>query len=106
MIGNKLTTSIVKKEAIMQTIDEKIEATKVELEQSENHLNLLLNRKRGAERKERTHRLIERGAVLESVLKGSEKLTTEQLQILLSEVFHLSEVTAYLQSHNTDKLHP
>ena len=87
----------------MQTIDEKIEATKTELEQSENRLNLLLNRKRDAERKERTHRLIERGAVLESVLKGSESFTTEQLQTLLLEVFNLPEVKTYLQSHNTDK---
>ena len=90
----------------MQTIDEKLEAAKTELEQSENRLNLLLNRKRDAERKERTHRLIECGAVLESVLKGSENLTSEQLQSLLLEVFSLPEVKAYLQSHNTDKLHP
>ena len=86
----------------MQTIDEKLKATKTEFEQTENRLNLLINRKRDAERKERTHRLIERGAVLESVLKG----TTEQLQTLLSELFNLPEVNAYLQSHNTDKLHP
>ena len=90
----------------MQTIDEKLEATKTELKQSENHLTLLINRKRDAERKERTHRLIEHGAVLESILEGSESLTTEQLKTLLSELFSLPEVKAYLQSHNTDKLHP
>ena len=35
--------------------------------QLQNHQKILLNRKRTEERRERTHRLIERGAILEAV---------------------------------------
>ena len=36
-------------------------------------------------RKERTHRLITRGAILESLIENSEELTDEEIKILLEE---------------------
>ena len=36
-------------------------------------------------RKERTHRLITRGAILESLIENIEELTDEEIKILLEE---------------------
>jgi len=54
-----------------QSIHEQLETTKKELQQTENRLKILENRKHDVERRERTHRLIERGAMLESLVYGS-----------------------------------
>ena len=44
---------------------------------------ILLNRKANAERKARTHRLIERGAILESVFPEITPMTGEQVKAFL-----------------------
>jgi hypothetical protein len=51
----------------MSTQKQEPESVKEKIRQLENRLKTLLNRKADAERKARTHRLIERGAILESV---------------------------------------
>ena len=42
-------------------------------------------------RKERTHRLITRGAILESFIENAEELTDEEIKILLEEVTKTKE---------------
>lgn len=42
-------------------------------------------------RKERTHRLITRGAILESLIENAEELTDEEIKILLEEVTNTKE---------------
>ena len=42
-------------------------------------------------RKERTHRLITRGAILESLIENAEKLTDEEIKILLEEATKTKE---------------
>ena len=42
-------------------------------------------------RKERTHRLITRGAILESLIENAEELTDEEIKILLEEVTKTKE---------------
>lgn len=49
-----------------------------EIRQLENHQKILLNKKANAERKARTHRLIERGAILESVFPSVIPLSNEE----------------------------
>lgn len=46
---------------------------------------ILLNRKANAERKARTHRLIERGAILESVFPEITPMTGEQVKAFLKQ---------------------
>lgn len=70
--------------ASQKTLDERIAEAKTKLEQSENHLKQLLNRQKEAERKARTHRLVERGAMLESMIDGAASLTNEEIKAILS----------------------
>lgn len=51
--------------------------------QLENRKKELLSRQREEERKKRTKRLIERGAILESLIDNAETFTNEQIQAFL-----------------------
>lgn len=46
----------------------------------------LLQKRKEAERKARTHRLIERGAILESLIDGAEGMSNEEIKALLQTV--------------------
>lgn len=70
--------------ASTRTLDERISEAKTKLAQTENHLKQLLQKQKEAERKARTRRLIERGAILESMIDGAETLTNEEIQALLA----------------------
>ena len=67
----------------MSTPEQKPEAIRGKIRQLENRQKILLNRKADAERKERTHRLIERGAILESVFPETVPLSGEQVKAFL-----------------------
>lgn len=62
------------------------EAVRKKIRQLENQQKILLNRKINAERKERTHRLIERGAILESVFPEIVPMTGEQVKAFLKRM--------------------
>ena len=64
-------------------IGEQINKTKFDIKQSENHLKMLLQKKNNLERNARTRRLIERGAILESLIDGAVNLTNEQIKTLM-----------------------
>ena len=55
------------------------------IRQLENRQRILLSRKADTERKARTHRLIERGAILESVFPEIVPMTGEQVKTFLEE---------------------
>jgi len=67
-----------------KTLDERIEETKGKISQYENQIKRLTQRQTEAERKARTRRLIERGALLESFLPEPEALTNEQVKEILA----------------------
>lgn len=54
-----------------------------EIKQLENRQKILLNKKADAERKARTHRLVERGAILESIFPEVIPMTGEQVKAFL-----------------------
>ncbi len=56
-----------------------------EIKQLENRQKILLNRKHKEERRERTHRLIEQGAILESVFPEIAAMTGEQVKAFLQQ---------------------
>ena len=66
-----------------KSLDERIVAAQDELKQRENHLKELIQKQKQADRNARTKRLIERGAILESLLNEPESLTNEQIKTLL-----------------------
>ena len=67
----------------MSTQKQEPESVKEKIRQLENRLKTLLNRKADAERKARTHRLIERGAILESVFPEIIPMSGEQVKAFL-----------------------
>ncbi|QNK40273.1 DUF3847 domain-containing protein [Caproicibacter fermentans] len=70
----------------MSTQKQEPESVKDKIRQLENRQKILLNRKADAERKARTHRLIERGAILESVFPEIIPMTGEQVKAFLNRM--------------------
>ena len=65
------------------TIAEQIANVKEDIKQSGNRLKLLNQKQKEQERKNRTKRLIERGAILESLIDGAAELDNEQIKAIL-----------------------
>ena len=66
-------------------IKDKIDDTEKRLRQLKNQEQKILKQDIVKRRKERTHRLIIRGAILESFIENAEALTDEEIKILLEE---------------------
>ena len=73
------------------------EKVKTEIRQLENRQKILLNRKTDAERKARTRRLIEHGAILESIFPAISNMTGEEVKAFLSAISRLTEVMRLLK---------
>ena len=71
----------------MKNIDEQIAKTQAQINQLTSKKKRLISEQKQAERKKRTKRLIERGAILESVISNAEDFSNEQLRALLIEIF-------------------
>ena len=69
----------------MSTQKPEPENVREKIRQLENRQRILLSRKADTERKARTHRLIERGAILESVFPEIVSMTGEQVKTFLEE---------------------
>lgn len=74
------------------------EKVKTEIRQLENRQKILLNRKTDAERKARTRRLIEHGAILESIFPATTAMTGEEIKAFLSAISCLPEVVRLLKN--------
>ena len=72
-------------------IKDKIDDTEERLRQEKNQEKKILKQDIIKRRKERTHRLITRGAILESLIENAEELTDEEIKILLEEVTKTKE---------------
>ena len=73
-----------------QTAAKKAEQEKVikEIQQLENRQKILLNKQRNEERKARTRRLIEHGAILEGVFPAVASMTGEEAKAFLVTLSH------------------
>ena len=74
------------------------EKIKTEIRQLENRQKILLNRQMDAERKARTRRLIEHGAILESIFPATAAMTGEEIKAFLSAISRLPEVVRLLKN--------
>ena len=74
------------------------EKVKTEIRQLENRQKILLNRKTDAERKARTRRLIEHGAILESIFPATTAMNGEEVKAFLSAISCLPEVVRLLKN--------
>ena len=79
----------------MNKIEEQIKQTKQELEQENRRLARLKNRKtyyENGERQKRTHRLITRGAAVESLAPSVKEMSEVEFYELAEKIFALPEV--------------
>ena len=72
-------------------IKDKIDDTEQRLRQLKNQEKKILKQDIEKRRKERTHRLITRGAILESLIENAEEITDEEIKILLEEATKTKE---------------
>ena len=72
-------------------IKDKIDDKEERLRQLKNQEKKILKQDIVKKRKERTHRLITRGAILESLIENAEELTDEEIKILLEEATKTKE---------------
>jgi len=68
-----------------KTTGERIDTLQEKIQQLENQKKLLLQQQKAQERKARTKRLIERGAILESLISGADTFTGEQMKAFLEK---------------------
>lgn len=73
----------------MNRLEEEKRKVETELRQLQNRQKILLNKKANAERKARTHRLIERGAILESVFPAVAAMSGEEVAAFLLSLSRL-----------------
>lgn len=85
----------------MPDIYEKIAKTEEEIRQLQNKKKKLLNGKKAAERKARTRRLIERGAILESLLEQPEQYDNGQIKCLLETALRTPQAQEFLRQCST-----
>ena len=82
----------------IEKLKDQQEKVKTEIRQLENRQKILLNRKTDAERKARTRRLIEHGAILESIFPAISDMTGEEVKAFLSAISRLTEVMRLLKN--------
>lgn len=73
----------------LQTDQEKVQR---EIRQLENRQKILLNKQADAERRARTRRLIEHGAILESIFPATVTMTGEEVKAFLLSLSRLPGV--------------
>lgn len=72
-----------------------------ELHQLQNRQKILLNKKANAERKARTHRLIERGAIVESVFPAVTSMTGEEVKAFMLSLSRLPGAGEAAKEHQS-----
>jgi hypothetical protein len=83
-------------EAELQQYEQSTAALEKKVRQHENQIKTILHRANSEKRKIRTHRLIERGAITESLIPCVENLSNEQIKELLSVALNTAEAHEYL----------
>lgn len=80
-----------------RSYEEKISNIDLEIEQLKNRKREITQRYKAEERKARTKRLIERGAILESLIPASDTLTNDDVKQILSYALETPYVKEYLR---------
>ena len=70
----------------MPNINEQIQKTQQQIDELTNKKKKLLSKQKNEERRKRTKRLIERGAILESVIGNAEDFSNEQIKDILIKI--------------------
>ncbi|MCL2019753.1 MAG: DUF3847 domain-containing protein [Oscillospiraceae bacterium] len=89
--------SLPQLEAELLQHEQAVQAYEKKVSQLENQLSKSVTRYKNQERRIRTHRLIERGAIFESLIPNADSLTNEQVKALLSVALDTAEARAFLE---------
>ena len=81
---------------------ERIESLESKIQQLENERKRLLSLHREADRKARTKRLIERGAILESLISDPATFTNEQIKAFLEKTITNANALKILEKLSTE----
>ena len=81
----------------LEKLNREIAKTEAELRRAEHKEKILEHQIKKLTRKERTHRLCTRGAMLESHLPHPESMTDEQVSTLLKILFHRSDIRQLME---------
>ena len=76
----------------LEKLNQEIAKTEAKLRRAEHKEKMLEHQIKKLNRKERTHRLCTRGAMLESYIPQPEYVTDEQVSTLLKTLFHRSDI--------------
>ena len=90
--------------AITKTYESQIEAIQEDIKQREHRLKELIQKKKEQDRKDRTHRLIERGAILESLIENPETFTNDQIKAFLEKTIQTpfaNKILTQFKGNNT-----
>jgi len=83
-----------------KTTSEKIESVQEQIKQLENQKRRLIQAQKEHERKTRTKRLIERGALLESLIPDASTLSNDQIKTILVRAFRTDNARQNIASRN------
>lgn len=87
----------------VESIDKEIKQLEEELRLTENNLTRLRNTAKTEERRIRTKRLIERGAILECLIPNSQTIPNEELKELLKNILSTSFAIEKIKEINTSE---
>ena len=76
-------THLMSNESVLKKLKDEKADNAEEIRQLNNRIKIITNRERDAERRERTHRLIEKGAIIESLLPATITLSGEEFKAFL-----------------------
>ena len=81
----------------LEKLNQEIAKTEAKLRRAEHKEKMLEHQIKKLNRKERTHRLCTRGAMLESYLPHPESVTDVQVNTLLKILFHRSDIRQLME---------
>ena len=81
----------------LEKLNQEIEKTEAWLRRAQHKEKMLEHQIKTLNRKERTHRLCTRGAMLESHLPNPESVTDEQVSAILKIFFHRNDTKLLVQ---------
>lgn len=76
-------TYLMSNESVLKKLKAEKADNAEEIRQLNNRIKIITNRERDAERRERTHRLIEKGAIIESLLPHTADMSGEEFKAFL-----------------------
>ena len=74
-----------------------MEKTEAKLRRAQHQEKILEYQIKKLNRRERTHRLCTRGAMLESYLPHPENVTDEQIDVILKTLFHRNDIRRFIE---------